>query len=217
MGFRSFSPLCLLSSSSLTISPPWSSLSPPVFVPLFIAALTRSYIFSSVFFFEPTHIFPLLSLCLFLTTWWVFLRLHTSHPYLWLPSSTDFNYCFLPEAVSLSLLSLLYNVSCCLFFFFHQFRPDWILPLALLHLYNKAYILGYTLSTKLPSNLESFSFFRYDHISFICQNIVNYNFIYTNNCSTPWYSLQATNEIYEENRHSAGVQENCSMDVFRPG
>lgn len=126
-----------------------------------------SFPLSSVFF-EATHFSLLLSLRLFLTTWWlpcppyisspVLLRLHTSHPYLLLPPSTDFNYCFLPEAVSLSLLTLLYNASRCLFFFFHVFCPDWILPAALPHLYNKANILGCTLSSKQPYHQISSSF-----------------------------------------------------------
>lgn len=109
--------------------------------------------------------------------------LHTSHPNLYLPSSNDFNYCFLPEAVSLSLLSLLYNVSHCLFFFLHPFFfiPNWILLVALLQLYNKAYILGFTLSTRLPS-LQIFLFCRFDHMPFISQNTVSHHFIYKHNC-----------------------------------
>lgn len=76
--------------------------------------------------------------------------------------------------------SLLYNVSDCFFLFFHKLHPDWILPVAQLHLYNKAYILGYSLSTRLPSHWIT-PLYTFDHIPIISQNTVNYHL---HSCST---------------------------------
>lgn len=166
-------------------------------------SLRHLFLLSSVFF-EGTHLFSFccLPISCFCVASPVFVRLHTSHPYLYPPSSTDFNYCFLPEAVSLSLLSLLYNVSHCFFFFFHKFHLDWILPVAQ-HLYNKAYILGYSLSTRLPSHWI-FVFCIFDHIPLRSLSTIT---LYTRILVLLFRLSQGLWMRYI-NWHNAGVQEN---------
>lgn len=148
-------------SPSLHLRPVFFLLSLFLFYQFLFFAPT-SFLLSSVFF-EATHLSLLLSLCLFLTTtYWslfvstpAFLCLHTSRPYL---------YNSLHQLISITVSSLRLSLCtvCSLmfaFFLFHMFHPDWILPVAQLHLYKKAYILGYTLSTELPSP-QNFLFCR---------------------------------------------------------